>query len=220
MNNQPTNPAGFFDEQITAQIQHVMDKCENDVHIYAVLNHECALSKQIRDFLSELSGINKKISVHILDAGENAQIEAMINTQHYPVMALFDKEKHYSGIAYHALPMGHELESFMLAIYNVAGPGQALSEALKARIENIQSATHMKVGITLTCPMCPEMVQTCQQIALYNKNITAEIFDLAHFPELKKKYKVMSVPVVIVNDEKVLFGKTDMMEMVTYLERT
>jgi thioredoxin reductase (NADPH) len=56
--------------------------------------------------------------------------------------------------------------------------------------------------------MCPELVTATQRLAAENDKITAEVFDLNHFPDIKDKYKVMSVPCLVVNDgEKVSFGK-------------
>ena len=43
-----------------------------------------------------------------------------------PVVALLNKDGEYSGVKFHGVPGGHELNSFLLAIYNLAGPGQAL----------------------------------------------------------------------------------------------
>ena len=46
-----------------------------------------------------------------------------------------------------------------------------------------------------------------QKVALNNTNITAEVFDLAHYEDLKEQYQIMSVPCMIVNDDKGIFRK-------------
>ena len=52
--------------------------------------------------------------------------------------------------------------------------------------------------------MCPDLVIAAQKMASLNENITAEVYDLNHFPEIKDKYQVMSVPCLVINDgEKV-----------------
>jgi thioredoxin reductase (NADPH) len=55
--------------------------------------------------------------------------------------------------------------------------------------------------------MCPDLVIACQRIATLNPNIRAEVYDIQHFDELRKKYNVMSVPCLVINDDKVAFGK-------------
>ena len=47
-----------------------------------------------------------------------------------------------------------------------------------------------------------------QRIAAENPNITAQVYDLNHFPDLREKYQVMSVPCLVVNSgEAGLLGK-------------
>ena len=66
----------------------------------------------------------------------------------------------------------------------------------------------MKILVSLSCTMCPELVTAAQRIAAENPFVTAEVYDLNHFPALKDQYKVMSVPCLVINDgEKVTFGK-------------
>jgi thioredoxin reductase (NADPH) len=67
--------------------------------------------------------------------------------------------------------------------------------------------------------MCPELVTAAQRIAAENENITAEVYDLNHFPALRNKYKVMSVPCLVVNDgETITFGKKNIRQLVELLK--
>ena len=51
--------------------------------------------------------------------------------------------------------------------------------------------------------MCPEVVVGTGKIACLNKKVTASTYDIAHYPDLKEKYNLMSV----INDINVHFGK-------------
>lgn len=62
--------------------------------------------------------------------------------------------------------------------------------------------------------MCPDVVIACQRIATKNSNIRAEVFDIQHFEDIRNKYNVMSVPCLIINDEKVFFGKKNITQIV------
>ena len=57
------------------------------------------------------------------------------------------------------------------------------------------------------CTMCPDLVVAAQRIAAENPNVTAHVYDVRHFEELKERYKVMSVPCMVLNDRDVFFGK-------------
>ena len=130
-----------------------------------------------------------------------------------------DKDGKYTGLSFYGVPGGHELESFVLAIYNIASPCQYMPESLIQRIKDLPDPINLKIGISLSCTMCPEIVQGSQRIAIVNSGITAEMVDLQYFPELRDKYEIMSVPALIINDEEVLFGKRDIEGLVSYLER-
>jgi len=208
----------LLDGDVAAQIKHVMERCTGEVSICAVLQPNCTLSREIRSFLNEFAAITDKVPVHIHEKGENTEIENKIGTDLYPVIALMGENGAYSGVNFHGVPGGHELESFILAIYNVAGPGQVIAEPLLARIHSITKPYNLKIGVSLSCTMCPEVVQACQRISILNPNITAEMVDLQHFPKLLDKYDIMSVPALIVNDSDVLFGKKNIEEMVGHLE--
>ena len=125
----------------------------------------------------------------------------------YPALVLCDETGKELGVEFHGVPGGHEFNSFVIALYNAAGPGQPLSETLLEKIRGIREEIHMKIAVSLSCTMCPEVVMAAQRIALENPHIQAEMFDLAHYPELKEKYQIMSVPCLILNDSRVSFGK-------------
>lgn len=58
-----------------------------------------------------------------------------------------------------------------------------------------------------------------QRIAAENRHVTGEMVDLMHYPEIKKKYRIMSVPCMVVNDEQVYFGKKSLEEVTALLEK-
>ena len=124
-----------------------------------------------------------------------------------------DKNKDYSGVKFHGVPGGHELNSFILAIYNLAGPGQAIDEDLLKEIKAIDKDTNIKVVVSLSCTLCPDVVVASQRLAMENKNIETEMIDLSLFEDIKRKYRIMSVPAIIVNDEKVHFGSKKINEI-------
>lgn len=208
----------FLDENTRSQINYVMERCQSKITINAITLKDNKLSDSIKSFLNEFSEVTNKVSINIYEKGENTDLENKLNTDLYPLIALMDKEGRYTGASYHAVPGGHELESFILAIYNVAGPGQTIDNSLLERIKKIDKNIDFKIGISLSCTMCPDLVQAAQRISIFNENITAAMIDLQHYPSLRDKYSIMSVPALIINDNDVLFGKKTLEELVTYIE--
>jgi thioredoxin reductase (NADPH) len=50
--------------------------------------------------------------------------------------------------------------------------------------------------------MCPDLVKAAQRIAAENPLITAQVYDIHHFEQLKNRYNVMSVPCLCKRQEK------------------
>jgi hypothetical protein len=72
--------------------------------------------------MEELASLTDKLSVEIAE-GE----------QYAPCVKVFRADGSFSGLAFHGVPGGHEFTSFVLGLYNAAGPGQPLdADALKA----------------------------------------------------------------------------------------
>ena len=200
VNEAPVNQAkesALFDSDMMAQLNTVFGRMANPLVLKLYLD-ERPVSLELRNYMEELAKVTDKISVEI--AGEELAER--------PCVRVYRADGSWSGLAFHGVPGGHEFTSFVLGLYNAAGPGQALDEAVLAGVRAVDKKTDIKVLVSLSCTMCPELVTATQRLAAENDKITAEVFDLNHFPDIKDKYKVMSVPCLVVNDgEKVSFGK-------------
>lgn len=157
--------------------------------------------------MEEFTKLTDKLTVEISNEEE----------QYAPCVRLYTEDDKYTGLAFHGVPGGHEFTSFVLGIYNASGEGQAIDAAIKEKISKITDKTNLKVFVSLSCTMCPELVVSAQKIASMNENVTAEVFDLTHYPDLRDKYKVMSVPCMVLNDDKVTFGKKNHEQILNWL---
>lgn len=86
------------------------------------------------------------------------------------------------------------------------------------RIKQLPAA-NIKIGVSLTCHFCPDVVAACQRMASLNPNITATMIDLQHFPDLRKERKIMSVPATMIDASPVIFGSQSLEELVTAVEK-
>ena len=200
---------GFLTSAIKQQLEGVFAKFEHPVLLRAWLD-ERPLSGEIVGFLRELEGITDKIR---WEEENSSNREDRI----LPSIELCYEDGRSSGIQFHGVPGGHEFNSFIIALYNVAGPGQAIEQEAETKLKEITQKINIKILVSLSCTMCPETVMSAQKAAAVSEKIEAEMFDLAHFPQLKEQYNVMSVPCMILNDSKVLFGKKGLSEVVNVL---
>lgn len=198
---------GFFDAQMKASLSAVFARFENPVLIKAWLDGS-PLSGEIKGFLNEVVSMTDKVT---WVKGEGDAPETI------PSIEVCKADGSATGIHFHGVPGGHEINSFVIALYNVAGPGQAVDGAVLDKIKSINKPINMKLLVSLSCTNCPETVMASQKIASISEYVSAEMFDINHFPEFKDKYKVMSVPCVILNEEKLVFGKKNVAEVADIL---
>ena len=120
-------------------------------------------------------------------------------------------------MAFHGVPEGHEFSGFILSFYNASGHGQPIDEKLLEQIKAIDKDVNIKVLVSLSCTMCPDLVIAAQRIASLNDHVTTHIYDAGLYPDLRTKYRVMSVPCLVINDTEVSFGKKKLSELLEYL---
>lgn len=209
--------SALLNDALRGQIATVLGRMENNVTLVTIVDPTNEKSIELRDLVIDIADLGDKLEAVVKTKGEDAALEAKVNADKFPVVALVDKDGNYSGVKFHGVPGGHELNSFLLAIYNLAGPGQALDASVLEAIKAVDKKVNIKVAVSLSCHLCPDVVVGAQRIAIENPNVEAEMLDIANFPELKTKHKVMSVPCMIVNDEKVTFGSKSIQDMLNFI---
>ncbi|MBQ9057805.1 MAG: FAD-dependent oxidoreductase [Atopobiaceae bacterium] len=193
--------SALFDEDAIAQLNTVFGRMENAVILELALDDR-SISQELRTYADEMAKLTDKVSVRVLDDADAAAIDDR------PCVRVLAADGTWSGLAFHGVPGGHEFTSFVLGLYNVAGPGQPLGDDLRAAATAIDKPVKMQVLVSLSCTMCPDTVVAAQRIAALNPNVTTEVYDAGHYPELKDRYNVMSVPCLVVNEGgAVSFGK-------------
>lgn len=197
----------FLDDNIQNQLKDIFAKFDKKVKVVLIKDPEIAKSIQMEEFLSEISSLSDKIDFHSLNKNENLELEKKVDAERFPTIAFFDQDNNFKGIKFSTLPGGHELNSFILALYNIAGAGQKISEESKKKIDGISTPQKIKIGVTLSCSRCPESVQSAQRIAIENSNIAVEVIDVFTFPKFREKFEIMSVPAIIIDDKLVGFGQ-------------
>lgn len=163
-------------------------------------------SQQLRAFAASLAALTDKLRVEEAD-GEGA-----------PCVSVCRADGSEVGIFFHGVPSGHEFTPFVLGLYNTAGPGQALDESTRRRIAALARRTELTLLVTLSCSMCPALAAAAQQLAALSPQVSVHVYDAHLFPQLRERYGAMSVPCLVVNDEKPRFGRKNLDELLALLE--
>ncbi len=202
----PASASALFDADMLAQLNAVFARMGSSLVLKLSLDSR-PVSAELKGYMEELAKLTDKLTVEVTDGGEDA-----------PCVRICRFDGSETGLAFHGVPGGHEFTSFVLGLYNAAGPGQPLDAEVRQAIAGLP-ARNMKVLVSLSCTMCPELVTAAQRIAAENGGVTAEVYDINHFPSLREKYNVMSVPCLVVDDgAAVTFGKKNIRQLLEVLK--
>lgn len=204
--------------ELMEQVRGILNALNQDVTLVTIVNPQNEHSLELKNWLEVLPTLNSHIHLNSYEAGSNTAVEEQIGADQLPVVAFLDQNGTYTGVKFYGIPGGHEMNSFILALYNLAGPGQAMDDKTLNRIKAIDKPVKLNVCISLSCKFCPDVVAACQRIAILNPQVEASMMDIALFPHLKKEFKIMSVPAVIKNNDKLLFGSKTIDEILDFIE--
>jgi thioredoxin reductase (NADPH) len=203
------NATELFTAEMKQQLDAVFSRMERNLLLKLYLDSR-PISAELEGFISALVTLSHKLTMEVADKQAPETFA--------PCVKICLEDGTETGLAFHGVPSGHEFTSFVLGLYNAAGPGQAIDEDILQKIKAISKPTNMKILVTLSCTMCPDLVKAAQRIAVENPLITAQVYDIRHFEQLKNHYNVMSVPCLVVNDEHVSFGKKNIHQILDLLE--
>ena len=220
--NAVRKPGELFSDATRQQLNVVFGRMSRPVTLALELD-DTPLSTELRGFIDALVALSGGKLKSTVDDGEYEKddtgravfdVDSMLPAARPCVRMVVDGEP--TGLAFHGVPSGHEFNSFVLGLYNVAGPGQPLGDDLIERAKSIASPLSIMILVSLTCTMCPETVLASQRLASLNPAVRAEAYDVSHFPELKDQYGAMSVPCIVINrggEQIVEFGKKSIPQM-------
>ena len=220
--NAVRKPGELFSDATRQQLNVVFGRMSRPVTLALELD-DTPLSTELRGFIDALVALSGGKLKSTVDDGEYEKddtgravfdVDSVLPAARPCVRMVVDGEP--TGLAFHGVPSGHEFNSFVLGLYNAAGPGQPLGDDLIERAKSIASPLSIMILVSLTCTMCPETVLASQRLASLNPAVRAEAYDVAHFPELRDHYGAMSVPCIVINrggEQTVEFGKKSIPQM-------
>lgn len=208
--------SSLIDAALKAQLAGIFGRMQEPVTLKAVVDLQREKDAEMAAFLKSMAALGEKLALELYAPEEASQVPELDIT-YLPVTGIY-KGGTYQSAAFHGIPGGKEVNSFVLAIYNAAGPGQEVSRGLRKKIDKLNKKTNIKICVSLACHHCPTVVAACQQVAILNPNIEAEMIDAALYEDLVAKYKVERVPMIILNDQEVHMGNKTIEEIVTLLK--
>ena len=181
-------------------VREVFEQMTDEVTAHVFTDGECEYCEETVELNEELEELseNYTVEVHEMDS-EAAEEWNATKYDQAPVTILTDGE--IRGVRYFGIPSGQEFGAYVRDIVAVSTGESGLDENLKAELAEIDEEVNIKVFVTLTCPHCPQAVETAHKFAIENPNITSEMVEAQEFMELSQDFGVRGVPQVNINDE-------------------
>lgn len=183
----------FLDNTLQTQFKSYVELLENNIVITYDVGEDDK-SKDLESFLTEIQSFSNKIQ---LEKG---------NLNRTPSFSLGSVDSK-SRIEFAAIPLGHEFATFVLALLQVGGRTPKLDETIINRIKKINTPLNFVTYISLSCHICPDVVQALNAMAVLNENITSTMVDGGIFEQEVNDLGIMAVPTVYLNGEMFESGR-------------
>ena len=196
----------FLDENIKGQLKQYFSYINESISFnFKYTDND--KGKEIKGFLEEITELSENLTLIIdnsLEYRENS-------------FEIYFKNK-ATGMVFSGIPSGHEFNSFILAILSLFGLGNKLTEEQKEKVSSIKDKKYIEVFITLSCTLCPEVVQGLNLIALNNENIVSNMIDGNCYIQEMKEKKISVSPTIYVNGKFVTSGKQSIDNLIDILK--
>lgn len=201
----------LLNEDLREQLKSVFGEMKEEVTLVVFTEEgECNTCKETVAFMSEIESLSDKIFFEHLDLSKDHERAKAYNVVMTPSIVLLDASKSYRGVKFNGIPAGHEINSFIPAILEVSGAGEALPLEFQKALNALLKPVNIKVFVTLSCPHCAGAVQKAHKLALECDMVDAEMVEAQTFTELSDRFNVSSVPKIVVNDTYEFVGNQPM----------
>nr|WP_092072858.1 alkyl hydroperoxide reductase subunit F [Dendrosporobacter quercicolus]NSL48863.1 alkyl hydroperoxide reductase subunit F [Dendrosporobacter quercicolus DSM 1736]SDM50758.1 alkyl hydroperoxide reductase subunit F [Dendrosporobacter quercicolus] len=193
----------LLDRDIKEQLSQYLQLMEGDVLIKVSAGSD-KVSGDMLALVDELASMSSRIAI------EKAELP---RTPSFSIRRAGEDQ----GITFAGIPLGHEFNSLVLALLQVSGRAPKAEQKIIDQIKALKGKYHFETYISLSCHICPEIVQALNLMSVLNPDVTHVMVDGAVFQEEVQAKDVMAVPVVYLNGEFFSSGRMSIEEILAKL---
>ncbi len=195
----------MLDAATTAQLTTLLEKVTKPIELVASLD-DSPKSAELATFLSETAALSDKVSYRRADDD--------------PRRPSFRIERTGTDVRvqFAAIPMGHELSSYVLALLQVGGHPVKVSDEVVAAIAALDGDYRFETYMSLSCQNCPDVVQAINTMSVINPRIVATAIDGALYQDEISDRKILAVPTVYLNGEVFDSGRMGIEQILAKLD--
>lgn len=179
----------MLDANLKSQLQAHLQRIARPVALVAWLD-DGEPARELRALLEEVVALHPQLRL---------RVERGTAGQRVPSFAVAGDGE--ARVRFAGIPLGHEFTSFVLALLQAGGhPPRAETELLE-QIRGLEGEQRFETFVSLSCQVCPEVVQALNLMAAVNPRIRHTMVDGALFPAEVEARGLRSVPSVFLNGE-------------------
>ncbi len=197
----------LIDTALSQQLREIFAPLERQYTLRATAAKDHPNRDELFEMVRAVAETSAHIDAETLD-GDGLRLELLRDGQ-------------TTGIAFRAVPGGHEFSSLILALLNADGKGKNLpDEATAARIRALHGPLRLTTYLSLSCTNCPDVVQALNLVVLYHPDARHDAVDGALWPEETRRLGVQAVPTVTADGKVIHIGRGTLGDLLEKLEKT
>jgi alkyl hydroperoxide reductase subunit F len=196
----------MLDANLRDQLKTYFERISGPVEIVASVD-DGESSREMLELLADIAALSSLVSVEVMrEDGEPK-----------PSFSL-GRPGEAARIRFAGLPMGHEFSSLVLALLQVGGYPPKVEASLLDQIRGLDRELVFETFVSLSCQLCPDVVQALNLMAVTNPNIRHTMIDGALFQSEVERRQILSVPTVYLNGTPFGQGRLTIEEIVAKLD--
>ncbi len=177
---------------------------KEEVKLLVFVGDNCQYCSVASDIAKEVAELDSRIIFEEHTQGD--ELWNQYGLERVPTVVITDGDKYGGRIRYVGLPSGYEFSSLIEDIIDVSRRTAEVSPEVMEKLSKVDKPVRIQIFVTPTCPYCPRAVRTAHRFAILNPNIIGEMVEAMEFPDWADKWKVMSVPHIVINEDVQFIG--------------
>ena len=196
----------MLDSALKIQLKEYLERITQPVQLVASVDDQDS-SGEMLDMLADIASLSTLISVEVVRGDAHLK----------PSFAV-SQPGTVARIRFAGIPMGHEFTSLVLALLQVGGYPPKVDADVIEQIRALQGEFIFETFISLSCQLCPDVVQALNMMTVVNPKIRHTMIDGSLFQGEVERRQVMAVPTVLLNGQPFGQGRLELAEIIAKLD--
>lgn len=195
----------MLDDNAKAQLRGYLGRLQHPVELVASLD-DSETAVAMRELLDEIAAQSDLITVR-----HDGRAERRPSFQ-------ITRAGVDMGLAFAAIPMGHEFTSLVLALLQAGGHPPKVPAETIAQIQALDGDFVFETWMSLTCHNCPDVVQALNLMAVLNPRVRHTAIDGGLFRTEVEERQILAVPTILLNGQPFASGRLELTEMLAKID--